>query len=70
MSSQYKENNFSTESLTVPFSTNQNKKSTIVKPNIDHLLKRILVEKRRERQKITISIGIIILSITLISIFS
>jgi len=64
MSLQYKENNFSTEN----FSTSQtvaHDKTT--RPNIDSLIKRILVEKRRERNN-TIALGFFCLSVVLIFI--
>ena len=50
MSSQYKENNFSTENLSTSHAVIQNK---IVRPNIGHLIKKITVERKREK-KITI----------------
>ena len=68
MSSQYKENNFSTESLSASHAANQNNIGKVVKPNIGHLTKKILVERKREK-KITIALGVIFLSISLIFIF-
>jgi len=53
MSSQYKENNFSTESFSALQAPAENK---IIRPNINHLIKRILVERRRER---IITIGLV-----------
>jgi len=55
MSSQYKENNFSTESFSVIPAASQNK---ITKPNIDHLLKRILDERKREKRSVIILVTI------------
>ena len=69
MSSHYKENNFSTESSSSPFAKSLNNKNETARPNIDHLIKRIIVEKRKEKMRNIISFGIIILSIILIFIF-
>jgi|TARA_B110000914_G_scaffold60472_1_gene52513 hypothetical protein len=63
MSLQYKINNFSTEQLST--STDNNNINKTTKPNIDHLLRRILVERRRERKKLIAS-GIVFFSIVLI----
>ena len=68
MSSQYKENNFSTESLPASHALTQNNISKVVKPNIGHLIKKILAERKREK-KITIALGVIFLSISLIFVF-
>ena len=69
MSSQYKENKFSTENLFTPTTSSQNNiNDTTERPNIDHLIKRILTEKRRERRKVLI-LGFIILSFILTLIF-
>ena len=57
MSSQYKENSFSTENLSSFSSINQNKISTAAKPNISHLMKRINTERKREKNKIIILIA-------------
>ena len=48
MSSQYKENNFSTESLSNLLVEEQNIKK---KPNFDTLIKRIIIERKREKKK-------------------
>ena len=65
MSSQYKENNFSTENLSTSPAVIQNK---IVRPNIGHLIKKITAQRKREK-KITIVLGTVILSIILIFIY-
>lgn len=65
MSSQYKENNFSTEYLSVSRTVTQNK---TVRPNIGHLIKKIIVQRKREK-KITIALGVSFLLISLIFIF-
>jgi len=65
VSSQYKENNFSTENLSTSHAVIQNK---IVRPNIGHLIKKITVERKREK-KITIALGTVILSLILIFIY-
>jgi len=52
MSSQYKDNNFSTEKLSTSHTRSQgNMGKTVMpkRPNIDHLIKRLLVERRREK---------------------
>ena len=61
MSSQYKENNFSTENHSTSLALNKNKENKIIRPNIDHLIKRILVRKRQERRNI-LSLGVLIFS--------
>ena len=64
MSAHYKENNFSTENLaTTPAAQNNTTKT-----NVDHLIKRIIVEKRRDT-KITITLILTSLSVLLIFIF-
>ena len=65
MSSQYKKNIFSTKSLSSSYVSDQNDEHLTTKPNIDHLIKRIRVERRRERKNI-ISLGIASLSVVLI----
>ena len=62
MSSQYKENNFSTENYKVLETTAQNEK---VRPNIDHLMKRMLIQRRIERRNVFI-LGFAAVSIILI----
>jgi len=66
MSSQYKENNFSTENYPTSLTLNKNMENKITRPNIDHLIKRILIRKRQERKNI-ICLGVFIFST--ISIF-
>jgi|TARA_B110000495_G_scaffold174901_1_gene165283 hypothetical protein len=68
MSTQYKENNFSTENLSTLRDKSQNNIDKIVRPNIDHLIKRILVERRREKIK-SMALGFLVLSIILMFIF-
>ena len=68
MSSQYNENNFSTEKLLTSQATSQNIIDKTARPNIDHLIKRILIEKRREKRK-SQALGFIALSIILIFYF-
>ena len=65
MSSPYKENNFSTESFSALQAAAENK---IARPNINHLIKRILVERRRERI-VTIAIVAVCLSTILLFVF-
>ena len=65
MSTQYKENNFSTEGLSTSHTVTQNK---TVRPNIGHLIKKITAKEKREK-KISIVLGAIILSISLIFVF-
>ena len=68
MSTQYKENNFSTENLSTSHATSQNNIDKTARPNIDHLIKRILVERRREKIK-SMALGFLVLSIILMFIF-
>ena len=68
MSSQYKENNFSTESISTSHAVAPNNISKIIKPNVGHLINKIVVERKREK-KIAITLGAIVLSISLIFIF-
>ena len=68
MSSQYKENNFSTEKLLNSHATSLNNTDKIVRPNIDHLIKRILIERRREKRN-SKALGFVILSIIVYFIF-
>ena len=66
MNQQYKKNNFSTENFSTPLTTSQNNIDKKARPNIDHLIKRILIERRREKRK-SMVLGFLVLSI--ISIF-
>tara|TARA_B100000795_G_scaffold205087_1_gene158638 strand:+ start:266 stop:481 length:216 start_codon:yes stop_codon:yes gene_type:complete len=68
MSSLYKENNFSTESLSASHATVQNNINKTSKANIHHLIKRIHVEKRRERRSV-IALSFFVLSVILIYFF-
>jgi len=68
MSSQYKENKFSTEKLSTSHTSSQNNIDDTVRPNIDHLIKRILVERRRGKKK-SIILGAISLSVILFFYF-
>ena len=68
MTSQYKENNFSAENLSVSLIADKDKISTTMKPNIDHLIKRILIERKRERKKI-ITFGVSLLIILIFYVF-
>ena len=68
MSSQYKENNFSTEKLLTSRATSQNNIDKTARPNIDHLIKRIIIERKREKRN-SKALGFVILSIILIFYF-
>jgi len=68
MSSLYKKNNFSTEKFSTPDTTSQNNIDKIVRPNIDHLIKRILIERRREKIN-SMALGFVVLSVILCFIF-
>ena len=68
MSSQYKENKFSTENLSVSYARYQDGIDKPARPNIDHLIKRILVERRRGKKN-SIILGTIFLSIILFFYF-
>ena len=65
MSSQYKENKFSTENFLTRPSSSQNNIDDTVRPNIDHLIKRILVERRRGKRNALI-LGTVFFTIILI----
>jgi hypothetical protein len=68
MNSLYKKNNFSTEKFSTPDTTSQNNINKIVRPNIDHLIKRILIERRREKIN-SMALGFVVLSVILFFIF-
>jgi|TARA_B100000780_G_scaffold271958_1_gene233467 hypothetical protein len=68
MSSQYKENNFSTENFSLPPARLQKSLDKLARPNIDDLIKKIHLERRKER-RITITIGFVITSVVLIFVF-
>jgi hypothetical protein len=68
MSSQYKENKFSIESLSGSRVRSQDNIDKTARPNIDELIKRVLSEKRREKKNNKI-LGAIFLSIFLFFIF-
>jgi hypothetical protein len=68
MSSQYKENSFSTESSSASLAKGQNNMNKTAKPNIDYLIKRILIKRRQERKN-TIAITTVCLSIILIFVY-
>ena len=68
MSSQYKKNNFSTENFSTPLTTSQNNIDKKARPNIDHLIKRIHIERRREKRN-SMALGFLVLSIILIFYF-
>ena len=65
MSSLYKDNIFSTEKFSISNTKTQNNINKTIKPNIDHLLKRIADKKRREK-KIVITLSFISLSVVLL----
>jgi len=69
MSSQYKKNIFSTKSLSSSYVSDQNDEHLTTKPNIDHLIKRIRVERRRERKNTTLTLVTFFSSIILIVYF-
>jgi hypothetical protein len=68
MSTQYKENNFSAENLPSLDATSQKNINT-KRPNIDHLIKRIINERRQRKKTNIISLGTALLSFTLIFYF-
>ena len=69
MSSQYKENNFSPENLTSLDAASQKNINATKRPNIDHLIKRIINEKRKQKKINIISLSIVLLSFILILYF-
>ena len=76
MSSQYKENNFSTENFKVLEITAQNEKKVLEttaqnekkRPNIDHLMKKMIIKKKQERRNVFF-LGFAAVSIILILTF-
>ena len=68
VSAQHKINKFSIEGLSDSYARFQNNKDKTARPNIDHLIKRIIVERRRERRNITV-LGVVCLSIIIIFVF-
>ena len=68
VSAQHKINKFSIEDLSDSYARFQNNKDKTARPNIDHLIKKIFVERRRERKK-SITLGAITLSIILFFIY-
>ena len=67
MSTQHKENNFSIENLSTSQDKSQNNINKTARPNIDHLIKSILVERRREKRK-SMALGFLVLAIIFILI--
>jgi|TARA_B110000971_G_C19765501_1_gene388430 hypothetical protein len=70
MSIQYKENNFSTENISTSNNISKNNKTVTARPNIDHLIKRIMDERRQQKKTNAITLGIVLLSIISIFYFS
>jgi|TARA_B100000780_G_C20853159_1_gene339103 hypothetical protein len=67
MSSHYKENNFSTENFpTSPTISNVNETK---RPNIDDLIKKIIVRRRQERKN-TMALGAVCLLVVLLFVFN
>ena len=62
MTKHYKENNFSTEKFLTSYTEPQKNMDKIARPNIDHLIKRILLERRKKKKNSTI-LGVFCLSI-------
>jgi len=69
MNSLYKENNFSTENISTAHTTSTKNIREVIKPNIEHLIKKIRTEKRREKKINIIIFGTIFLSVALIFYF-
>ena len=68
MSTQYKENKFSIESLSASHARSRDNTNKTARPNIDHLIKKILIKRRRENRK-SKALVLIVLSIILIFYF-
>ena len=68
MSTRYRENNFSTESSSFSLTKDLKDIQTVAKPNIDNLIKRIHVERRREK-KIFMAVGSVFFSAVLVFYF-
>jgi len=69
MTSQYKENKFSLENLPSFDVASQKNINTTKRPNIDHLIKRIIDERRRQKKNSIVILGTVLLSIILIFYF-
>jgi len=69
MSSQYKENNFSPENFPSLDAANQKNINITKRPNIDHLIKRIVNEKRQQKKINIITSGAVLFSFLLILYF-
>jgi hypothetical protein len=71
MSNQYKDNNFSIEKLSTSHASYQDNIGKTVRPkrpNIDHLIKRLIVERRREKRN-TLALGFVILLVVVLTVF-
>ena len=68
MNLKYKKNNFSKETVSTPHAAAQYNTYKTTKPNIDHLIKRIIDERKQEKKKFII-LGTFFLSIILIFYF-
>ena len=64
----YKENNFSTETVSTPHTSAQYDTYKTTKPKIDHLMKKIIDERKREKTNVIILVTVF-LSIILIFYF-
>mgnify|MGYP001318483728 CR=1 FL=1 len=68
MTSKYKKNNFSTKNSSTSLTEVRDYVDKSARPNIDHLIKKILDERRQERKNV-MTLGVVFFSIVSISYF-
>ena len=68
MTSKYKKNNFSAKNSSTSLTEVQDYVDKSARPNIDHLIKKILDERRQERKNV-MTLGVVFFSIVSISYF-
>ena len=68
MTSKYKKNNFSAKNSSTSLTEVQDYVDKSARPNIDHLIKKILDQRRQERKNV-MTLGVVFFSIVSISYF-
>ena len=68
MTSKYKKNNFSAKDSSTSLTEVQDYVDKSARPNIDHLIKKILDQRRQERKNV-MTLGVVFFSIVSISYF-
>ena len=69
MSLHYKENSFSTENASTSINISKDNKTVSARPNIDHLIKRIIDERGKQKKTSIVILGTVLFSIILIFYF-